>query len=72
MSPPEAQPPPTPSRQLALPLLLTEPPPPVLPPDLAAFYPPQIWATLTPTAQAQVRTTVRHIIQEVLNECHDL
>jgi hypothetical protein len=61
----EASQPPAP-RQLPLPLAVPDPMPRLLPSDLATLSPPQIWPTLAPPLQAQVRLTLLHIIQEVL------
>jgi hypothetical protein len=53
-------------RQLPLPLAVPGPTPRLLPSDLATLPSPQIWPTLAPPLQAQVRLTLLHIIQEVL------
>ena len=58
---------PTP-RQLTLPWPELEPPRPQLPSDGPILPPQQVWPSLTPTLQAQVRTTILRLIQEVLHE----
>jgi hypothetical protein len=58
-----------PPRQLPLPLASAPgPAPPWLPPELAALPTHRIWTTLAPADRAQVRATILHIIQEVLND----
>lgn len=53
-------------RQLPLPLKVARPAPPPLPPDLATLPSHQIWPTLAASLQAQVRSTLLHVAQEVL------
>jgi hypothetical protein len=36
-----------------------------VPPDAPLLAPPQLWATLSATMQAQARQTILHILQEV-------
>jgi len=63
-------PPPAP-RQLPLPLPpLQGPAPPRLPPDLATLPSSQIWSTLAPSHQAQVRRVLVQVAREVL--AHDI
>jgi hypothetical protein len=69
MKHPRPTPPPAP-RQLPLPLPPTQgPAPPHLPPDLATLPSHQIWPTLAPSRQAQVRLVLVRVVQEVL--AHD-
>ncbi len=66
MQHPRPTPPPAP-RQLPLPLTPTQgPAPPRLPPDLATLPSRQIWPTLAPSLQAQVRLALVRVVQEVL------
>lgn len=55
-------------RQLVLPGLEVEQRVRPLPPMLVRVTPQQVWASLSPLAQNQVRQTLVHILQEVLNE----
>jgi hypothetical protein len=55
--------------QLALPGLSSAPPSPrPLPAMLSTVRPQQVWAGLSPVSQQQIRQTMVHIIQEVLND----
>ncbi len=55
-------------RQLALPLDPPEALPSTTPPALAiTLTPQQVWTTLSPTAQAQLRLTLLRILQEVVH-----
>jgi hypothetical protein len=60
------RPPSPPSHQLPLPLPPPPgPAPPALPPDAATLRARQVWRTLPPTLQGQVRQAIRRVIQEV-------
>ncbi len=59
---------PSTSQQLQLPLPPLNPAPLPLPPTLATLPSQRIWASLSAPSQAQVRQTLIHILQEVLNE----
>jgi hypothetical protein len=62
----------SPCQQLLLPLDLPEQPRPcLLPPDTIEVAPPQVWTTLEPLQQTQVRHTLLRIIQEVLRHADD-
>ena len=39
-------------------------------PDLVEVTPQQVWTTLTPTAQEQLRHTVLRVLQEVAHDTH--
>jgi hypothetical protein len=55
-----------PCHQLPLPLPLpTGPAPPALPPDAATQRARQVWRTLPPSTQTQVRQAIRRILLEV-------
>jgi hypothetical protein len=54
--------------QLALPGLEGESRPLPLPPEPPTVQPPNLWASLSPTQKTQVRQTILHILQEVLND----
>ncbi len=54
-------------RQLPLPWVEAEPPP-LLPPSSPMVCPEEIWASLSPQLQTQVRQTILHILQEVFHE----
>ena len=55
------------SQQLLLPLELPEQPRTcLLPPDTLEVVPQQVWTTLAPLQQTQVRQTLIRIVQEVL------
>lgn len=56
--------PPTP--QLVLPWPEETPPRLPLPPDAPPIAPHQLWATLSPAMQTQMRQTILHILQEIL------
>jgi hypothetical protein len=55
-------------RQLALPGLEVEHRTRPLPPMVATLPPQQVWASLSPRNQIQVRQTLMHILQEVLHD----
>jgi hypothetical protein len=57
-----------PLRQLPLPFLDPEPMPSLLPPPVVFLSPQQVWATLPLAMQMGVRTTLRRVFQEVLND----
>ena len=52
--------------QLGLPGLEPETRP--LPPPPPTVQPPDLWASLSPTQKAQLRQTILHILQEVLDD----
>ena len=56
------------TQQLPLPLAPLNPTPLPLPPTLATLPSQRIWASLSAPSQAQVRRTLIHILQEVLND----
>jgi hypothetical protein len=59
------------SRQLALPLppvAPLAPDPPAAPPLPAPVCPTRVWAGLPPTAQAQLRRTMRQVFEEVVRD----
>jgi len=39
-----------------------------VPPEASPIAPQQLWATLSATAQTQIRLTILHILQEVLHD----
>lgn len=58
-----------PLRQLPLPFPDSEPTPSPLPTPVVFLSPQQIWATLPVAMQMRVKTTLRRVFQEVLNDC---
>jgi hypothetical protein len=57
----------SPCQQLLLPLELPEQPrPSLLPPDTIEVTPQQVWTTLAPLQQTQIRQTLILVVQEVL------
>ena len=54
--------------QLALPGLEGEARPLPLPPEPPTVHPQALWASLSPTQKTQVRQTILHILQEVLDD----
>ena len=55
-------------RQLPLPLPEMSPPRPRLPSDGPLVPPSQVWTSLSPANQRQVRHLIGRLIQEMLNE----
>jgi hypothetical protein len=55
-------------RQLRLPSLEPESRPLPLPPEPPTVQPQNLWASLSPTLQTQIRQTILHILQAVLDD----
>lgn len=54
-------------QQLSLPWFPPDPPPEPLP-DPPRLQPQQIWISLSPALQTQVRSTILHVLREVFDE----